>query len=885
MLIPFVAHFVDVCRRRALLVVGIAGILTVLLGAFVATHLRINTDLDTMFASDLAWRQNEQALEQAFPQNQDRLVVVIDAANTDAAEQAATVLAEAMQAARQPLPPNALPGTERRPWFANVTRPDAVPFFRTHGLLLLPLNDLTALTTALARAQPVLGAVAADPSLRGLLGLFALIREGTQHGALDPATLEQPLEALAQSLEVASAGRVVPFPWQSLAGGAGNTGGLAASRKLILAQPALDYGALTPGAEASEVLRRLAVEHDLTPEHGVRVRLTGSVALNDEEFATVAEGAWISTTLSVVLVIVLLTAALRSWRLVAPILVTLAAGLVATTAFGLAAIGSLNLISVAFAVMFIGISVDFGIQFGVRYREARHEESAPAAALRLTARRISGPLTLAALAAASGFVTFIPTAYRGVAELGLITGAGMLIALVLNLTLLPALLTLFHPHAEPKNVGYAWAAPLDRFLLRHRRRVLGVALILGLVGSWGATRVAFDVDPLNLKDPASESVATLRDLMQNPLFSPLTMTALAPTWEDAAALAKRLEALPEVGGVMWLGSFVPEDQDAKLALLQDTSFILGPSLNPPTVAPPPDEAALENALRTAASDLRGLGPSDSPSALRVAATLERIADTHDSALFQRLHATFVDGLLAYLQGLRGALGATPVTQKTLLEATDLREDWVAPDGRLRLEIRPAATLRDRATLVTFTDAVRRVTPEAGGGPLSLRESGEAITRAFVQAGVGALLAISLLAFVALRRLRDVARLLLPLVWAGAMTLGTLTFAGLSLTFANIIALPLLLSLGVSYSIYFVIAWREGAKGLVQSSLARAVLFSAATTTVAFGTFILSSHPGTRGMGILLTFSLLYLLLGTFLVLPALLGPPPRGRAIAEDPRG
>jgi len=256
---------------------------------------------------------------------------------------------------------------------------------------------------------------------------------------------------------------------------------------------------LEPGQAASDSIRAAAENMQLTPEHGVHIRLTGSVALNDEEFASVADGTTSATIASGVLVIVLLLLALRSLRIVLPILLTLVVGLLITTAFALIAVGSLNLISVAFAVMFIGIAVDFGIQFGVRYRDQHHLEPDNIKAMINTAGVIALPLSMAAGSTALGFLAFIPTAYRGVSELGMIAGAGMIIAYALNITLLPALLTFTRPPPEPDDIGFHWAAPLDRFLVAHRLKILGTALVIALTGTATITQLRFDFDPLDLK--------------------------------------------------------------------------------------------------------------------------------------------------------------------------------------------------------------------------------------------------------------------------------------------------------------------------------------------------------------------------------------------------
>jgi hopanoid biosynthesis associated RND transporter like protein HpnN len=819
---------------------------------YITRHIAINTDVNQLLAADLPWRQQEKALEQAFPQQVDRLVVVIDAKTADVADQAAASLAARL--------------AEQPELFKTVVRPEAIPFFRTHGLLFLSTDKISGILDQLVQAQPVLGAMAADPSLRGLFGTLGLVLQGLERGDITYDRLEQPLALMADSADAALAGSVKPLPWQSLLGG-DTASRPEDTRKFILTQPVLDFGNLAPGEKARERVQALAAELGLTAAQGITVRLTGTVALNDEEFGSVAQGTADATLFSLLGVIVLLLLALRSVRIIIPVLVTLLVGLVLTTAFAVAAVGSLNLISVAFAVMFIGIAVDFGIQFSVRYRDQRFHQPDPALAMQDTARTIALPLSLAAAATTLGFAAFIPTDYRGVAELGLIAGMGMIIAFVLNITLLPALLTLFRPPAEPEKVGFRWLALLDHMLIRHRQPVLLATALLALGSLVAASQLRFDFDPLNLKDPNTESVRTLFDLMRDPNASPYTIEILAPTLDSAAAKAKDLSNLPEVRQVLTLHSFLPDDQEQKLALINDANFLLAPTLNPSEPRAAPSDAENVTAIQQTADALAKLGQAH-PTAARLATVLRQLADQPDQAVRQRLHDALVAGMVSQLQTVRGLLAAEPVTLEGITD--DLRRDWVTADGRARIEVYPKGDARDHKTLTQFTAAVRKVAPEASGAPISIQESGRTVTGAFIKAGLGALAAISLLMLLVLRDWRDVLRLLAPLILAGLLTLATMVLINLPLNFANIIALPLLLSLGVSYVIYFISYWRTGGIMPLQSSMARAVLFSAATTMLAFSSLLISAHTGTRSMGQLLTIALLYCVICSYIFLVALL---------------
>jgi uncharacterized protein len=847
------ARVVEFCRRHAIAVTALYAVLAVLGVYFAVSGLSIDTDLDKLISSDVPWRQQERAFDEAFPQNANLLAIVIDGKTPDETSDATSALAARLG--------------EQPQLFKSIRIPGSGEFFARNGLLFLPRSEVQDFADQLIAAQPLLGTLAADPSLAGVFGTLDLLAQGAQHGDIAAKTLDEPFNAVADATEAALAGRYAPLSWQTLL--SGRKADPRELRHFILVQPVLDYDALEPGERATNGIRADAKELGLTPARGVRVRITGDVALSDDQLASLSEGAGFSAGLSITLLCLWLLLALRSLRLVGAIIGTLITGLIASASFAAFAVGALNPISVAFAVLFVGIAVDFGIQFSVRYRDERFRAGELGEALRRTANGIGGPLSVAALAAAAGFLSFVPTNYTGVSDLGLIAGVGMLIALVLNLTLLPALLVLSHARGEPRPIGFRWAAPIDRFLLDNRRSIAIGALFLAAGSVATLPWLRFDFNPLNLQNRKSEAVATLFDLMKDPNSTPYTIELLEPSVADAAAMAKKLDALPQVDKTVTIDSFIPDDQDAKLAILQDARTLLAPSLYPASIRPPPSDAQVLAAAAKFAKDTKALGEQGSKSAERLARALDGVLARGDAAL-PALIANLSANAARRLDELRTALTAQKVTLQTV--PAEVKRDWVAPDGRARVEVFPKGDVSDNAALERFVAAVRSVAPNATGTPVTIQESADTVTRAFMTAGLIALVAIAILLMVVLRRVTDVAMVLAPLILAGLMTLATGVVLGLPLNYANIIALPLLLGIGVSFDIYFVMRWRAGNGDLLQSSTARAVLFSALTTGTAFGSLALSNHPGTSQMGELLTLALSYTLLCTFVVLPALLGP-------------
>jgi uncharacterized protein len=492
-------------------------------------------------------------------------------------------------------------------------------------------------------------------------------------------------------------------------------------------------------------------------------------------------------------------------------------------------------------------------------------------------------LALAAAATAAGFYSFWPTDYRGVSELGIIAGTGMFIAFFAAITLLPALLSLLRPPPEKEPVGYRFLAPADRFLKNYRYWVVALTVLAVLAGTPLLRHLRFDFNPLNLRSPKVESVATFLDLSNDPNTDTNTVDILAPSLSSVPPLVARLEKLPAVSRVISIYSLVPDDQDEKLAVIAPLATSLIPLLDKNREREPPTDAQSVEAMTRAAdafvetaNGLTGKGADD---ARRLAELLRQLAAAPPQ-LREEARKTFVPGLDNMLDMLRTSLTAKKVTVDSIPQ--DILREWVTPDGRARIQVAPSGDPNNNDNLLRFAAAVRAIDPTAMGEPIAVQESGDTVVRAFIEAGLYALILVILLLSVVLRRMIDVLLTLTPLMLAGLFTLEITVLIGLPLNFANIIAFPLMLGLGVAFTIYFVMAWRAGTANLLQSSLTRAVFFSAMTTATAFGSLWLSNHPGTSSMGKLLALSLTCTLAAALLFQPALMGPPRNVDASGED---
>mgnify|MGYP001375272883 FL=1 len=866
----FLARWVDTARKAAVLILLVAALATGASSFYTVEHLGINTSTSDMLSSELLFRKIYDEYRRTFPNLRNNITIVVEGETPDITEDAAAALAVRLKMEIEE--------------FKFVFDPASDPFFITNGLLFLDEDELADLSDRLADAQPLLAALAEDMNLRGFFGVLNDAIDEVAKGDEDPSRLIRIFHNISETIEKQQDGTPRPMSWRKMMmGGEVEQDDL---RRFILVKPTLDESSLQPARKAVDIIRAAARELDLDPENGVQVRLTGGVVLSQEEMMSVTEWASVAGVLALILVGVLVIIGLGSLRLTAATLITLVMGLVWTGGYATFAVGQLNLISVAFAVLFIGIGVDFGIQFCLRYREAIGRGQSHEEALRESASGVGGALTLAAIAAAIGFFSFVPTAYLGLSELGIISGGSMMIALFANLTVLPACLTLM-PLEHQDGMLPAWQGwrkikwgpkPAPGFLLRHATGISLWALALGVAAAVTyLPRLQFDFDPMNLKDPTTESVQTALDLMKDSETSFYTIQILADNVEEAQNLGQRLEALPLVDHTEGLADFVPQDQEDKLFMIDDMALFLWPALEASPLDKPLDNDGRRKVLSELKMNLEHLietplvGVLDAP-ARRLVNALMRFEESsrENGQSLEDLEALLLSSLPERLKKLRQSLDAREVTVEDLPEL--LRQRKIAADGRTLVEVFPSESLTSNDALKRFVTAVRRVAPNATEDPVILLEGGDAVTTAFRQAGIFSLAAITVLLLIVLQSVIDTLLVLFPLALAAVFTASSSVILGIPFNFANIIAIPLLFSLGVAYGIYLVLRERsaDSIADVMTTSTPRAILFSALTTMCSFGTLAISSHLGTASMGQLLTISLTLALVCTLVVLPCLL---------------
>lgn len=860
-------RWVRLVQRHPLWVLLCLMILGVLAFGYAGTHLHLDTSTSDLFSPSLPWRQDEARLDHAFPQLNNNLVIVVDGATPALADQATLRLARALRA-------------EPR-YFADVYAGEDEAFLRQNGLLFQSPSDIRALTHHLTQAQPVLAQLVLEPDLPGLLKVMTRVMThvGQSGYSYAAATSLQPmLNQMAVVFRGAAAGRQRYLSWQGLFALQG--GGVTNKPHVLLARPKLDFNSALPARSALTALHRTIERLGLTARHGVSVHLTGSVAFQHHDLSTLLRDLPLFGGLTVLLVTALLFAAMRDWRLLFGTVVTLILGLIFTTGFAALAIGRLNLLSIAFVMLYWGMGVDYAIHFCLSYREARIANLSHGPALEHAVQETGAPLVGSALTTAAAFYVFVLTRFTALSELGIIAGTGMLISLVMTLTALPALLSLLKPKVKPLRRGGRWFLPTAwrEWPLRHRRAILFSALGVAILATALLPRLHFQVNPIKLRDPNTEAVRTFERLIHTNPRSSFSISILEPNVRAAQAVKRRVQKLPEVHTAMDLTSWVPNNQTVKLSTLNLWSVLVGPLVPPNWGLQQASAESQWQALRHFRPVLQKFAASAHGSMAASARNLLQSMDdflprakNHPQAL-RTLSTGLLAGLPDTLERLQQSLQARRITLAGL--PASLKRRWVSPQGLYRVAVFPRDNLMHDAALKRFVAAVSSVAPHATGTPVIMVRAASLVSHAFLEALIYTLIITVAVVWLTFRNLRDTWHTLAPLVLGGLLTCAVMVLIGETFNFANVVALPLLFGAGVDYGIHMVNRARRRrarAKHTLSTSATKAVVFSALTTLASFGNLAFTGHGGPASMGLVLALGLTFILFSDLIVLPALLG--------------
>lgn len=837
---------------------------------YTGRNLSINTDTAELIAPDAPFQQNRRNFENAFSQDMHTLLLVVESDTPELTKAATRRLVRLFKADKENIDSAYIPNENE--------------FFRQNGLLYLDSDNLQTLSGNLSQAQPFIGRIAQEPNLTGFFSIFEDALTSSNKDQEMPIDLPSLIDKVSLALHKSINGEKGLLSWESL----------IAEKKLtvshsnngfIIVLPKFDYTQIRPAEKSIETIRKAVAEIQDPNLPTVKVWVTGEVGLEDDELAGMSTGTFTASVFSVVLVLLILLIAYRSISLTVATLITLALGMVFCGAFAAFSVKELNLISVAFAVSNIGLGVEYAIHFCLRYRDNLRHHIDHERAIRSTLVTTSPSLLLCAGTTAIGLYAFIPTDYRGVSELGLLAGTSLFICLVVTLIVLPVLLR-FLPVSTPSEPVPSQPAfstlseKMATFTLHYAKPITIITGLIAILSIALVFHVKTDFNPLNLRDPNTESVIAFKNLMKDKETSPMTLTVLAKDENKAKALQQKLVALGSVDKTISLFDFMPSGQEDKLALIEEMEMVLGaqaqnfPALKPDTDPSPGINhliKAIDNILpsKTDAREIAAL-KNFKTELQDILIELDSRQETSRRLFIEKIQTTLLGTLPNVMNELLASFNAKEITLADL--PPDIKDRWLSKDGWYRIQIFPKKDLGDLANLEEFITQVQALAPEATDLPVMYWESMKEVIAAFQEAIAIALVTIALLLYAIRRNVTDTLLVMTPLILAGLFTMASTVIADIPINFANIIALPLLLGLGVDNGIHMVEKLHHSLseeQNIYQSSTARAMFYGALTTASSFAGLAFSPHQGIASMGLVITMGIFWIMTCTFIILPAL----------------
>tara|TARA_R110002072_G_scaffold121618_1_gene255677 strand:- start:59826 stop:62456 length:2631 start_codon:yes stop_codon:yes gene_type:complete len=841
-------------RFRIPIIIGIVA-LTVAAVFYIKDNLDMSTSTTDMLSKDLHWRKLDIEYERLFPQFNDNILVVVEAATPDQASDTAALLYSRFE--------------DNSDFFNDIYYPSLLPYFRQSAFLFLELDELQDLADRLATIQPFLGTLIDDQNLRGLFNMLSDAIQAKQ----DDEDID--IKPLLLEINHALDDENHQVSWQRLMNPDDDIEDVY--REFIVLQTKDNSTSLLPDEDIIEQVRATIESLKLADNTAIQVRLTGGTVLSYEELKSVSKANIQAIIISLILVAIILSIGLGSVLLVSACLVTLLFGLIATTAFATATIGELNLISVAFAVLYIGLGIDFAIHLLLRFREEKFAIADSSHALQMAITHIFKSLILCAITTAIGFYSFIPTDYLGVAELGWIAGSGMFISLIFTFTLLPALLTFVHskPRVEIKDKKkHRVLEAIINLPYKHTKKILLFTLIIILSLSFQFNEISFDTNTLNLQDPENESVQTYRDLLKDSKTSPWSGVLLKKNTTDIQSTKINIESLALVDHVVSLNNFIPEEQEDKLFIIDDMNLLLG-VLTPSGSKSEINNEERLNTIHNLINKLNVMPIEKMDEELKSLKNnlnnlLLILKNPENGEKIERLEQQLLNSFPGRMRSLSDALNAKEVESNNI--PAEIHQRWVS-DSYYKMQILPVENLNDNAAMKRFVKELQLYDNNVIGSPVISIEAGEAVITAFKSAFTYAFISIAILLVLLMKIKIDALIILLSVFIGGTFTFGFMLLFNIPLNFANIIGLPLLLGIGVDSGIHIADRFRQeqqSQRNIFMTSSSRGVIVSSLTTICSIGNLAFASHQGMASMGLLLSLGLASMMISTMIILPAFL---------------
>jgi len=856
---------------------------------YTVTHLAFRTNRSDLVASDQKLITRSEQLDKAFGSH-DGLMVVAENGHRSNSIAFAEALAKELR--RYP---------REFPEFFYRLEPDR---FKQWALLYLEPEDLAKLKTNILENRQVMEGLAASPNLTGyfqvvngaitrsMIGhLFTeFLQEGKAAEDLpDLSFLNATLRQMQQRLE-GDGTYVSPlksfFP--------GELADLSQQGYLFTENDKYLLFLITPEEDGyatsshTLALLRQIVNQVKTRFPHLKAGVTGPVALEADEMTGALKDITLATWLSLMGQMLLLIVFLRSLK--RPLMESLICVIGLCLTFGMATlvVGHLNLLSMVFAPLMLGLTIDYGIHWFCRLEEEqKNKKRCTLETLSYTLQRAAPGIIYAAVAAAFSFLPLVFTGFKGLAEMGLILALGMLVMLVVTLVLLPALVIVTEK-CRPAQVPHENGTPRPFLALAWKRP--GVIAVLGLgmmaLGGLSLSHVNFDLNPLHLQNQNTESVVWEMKLLKDSRYSTAYGALTANSLEELEAKARKLKELPTVSHVESALSFLPSGVEAKRAMLQEMKPLFAQMEFPGAPATPshPQELAevlgrINFKLTQARNGLENAEDSVTKrQILEATSLLHRVILLLNSQLHPESVARLADFENRFFADLKNMwdllkenLLAAPPSLKDL--PAEVKRRFVSSQGELLLRVFPSLDIWEQEPLEKFVRDLKSVDPEAVGDPVLLHHFNLAFRNACLWAAGLALVAISAMLLLLFRSLKLTLLALLPLFVGTGWTLNIMWLLDLPFNQANVLFLPLILGEGIEFGIIILVRWRmeESARAIaLPASTAKGVALAALTTTLGFGSLMISGHRGVFSLGLLATVGSLSVLLASLSVLPAFL---------------
>ena len=848
----FLCFWVQMARRGGAPLAGMIVIGAIIGGWYAVNNLKVNTDTTQMLDTSLAFQKREQAIRAAFPQIKNELSIIVRAPTRDEADGYASALAEKLATHNETV--------------TSVFSAADHPFFQDNGLLFLSERELEERMTGLTRGAGLIEKLIRDPGIDTLFSTLADNDGLVEKSDLNADTLDRIYAQLSTVMDESLAGRNRPFSWQDVfTEEAAPSGGFL---RIVNVTPVTDFSRLQPIKPALKEIRQDISELNEEFHGRTNALVTGSLALRGEELETVTVGIGNSFLLSFVLVSLLLILAFRSIYVSVLTIINLLITLTLTSAYAARFFVELNLVSVAFTVLLVGLGLDFSIHLLLHLQEFRAKGLSLRVALNSTMRDIGGAMALAAPTTALAFFSFLPTSFDGIAQLGAVAGVGVLIAFLVSITFLPSALAVAPAPAPRRKTGTVrkGLSLIDRAAMP----IAVAALIIGIGAATLLPQARFDADPMSLRSQNSESVIAFNMLFDDENTVPYRLTRLVSSKDEVketVALADKLETVRDTRSLL---DFVPKDQDIKLELIDfaagSLAFVLDET---PTIRTTPPDGSGIRTLRTQLENTRErTAKSEQRTALLE--SLKAIEASNDPALLTNLEAQMFRFWPTLVNRLQRQFNADFVEENAL--PAEVRDRYLSNDGQYRVDLLPAFDVRNPKNLDAYVGEVEAVIPDIGGGAIHSKKAGDIIAKSMIEASLLAFIVISAFLFLFVNKPITIILMLFPLALAAVLTIATGVLVNVPFNYANVIVLPLLMGIGVDSGIHLVMRQEKVRNGknasVYTTATPRAVLFSALTTVASFGSLMLSEHRGTASMGQLLSIAIGYTLICTLVVLPA-----------------